>query len=118
MVKNKWLIVILGAAIGFVNGFLGGGGGIIAVVVLTYLFMLPQKNAHATALLTILPVTVVSAVVYLINGSVEWLPALYATIGVVAGGALGALILKKLSNNTVKLVFGIILVLAGVRMFF
>ena len=118
MLKNKWLVVLFGAAAGFLNGFLGGGGGIVVVIVMSSLFFLPQKNAHATALLVILPVCVVSAVVYLIQGSVEWLPALYATAGVCAGGAAGANLLKKLSNNAVKLAFGVILVLAGIRMFF
>ena len=47
-VNNKikiLLTVISGIFIGFINGFLGGGGGLIVVVALLWLFKLPQKSA-------------------------------------------------------------------------
>ena len=81
------LIVLSGCGIGFINGFLGGGGGVLVVAVFLALYALPQKNAHATALLVILPISLISALVYLLNGSVDWEYTLFATIGVVAGGA-------------------------------
>ncbi len=111
------LTVISGIFIGFINGFLGGGGGLIVVVALLWLFKLPQKNAQATALLVILPISVVSAVIYIINGNGDWEKILFATIGVVAGGVVGALILGKLKGNVVKLIFALISIAAGVRMF-
>lgn len=119
-VNNKikiLLTVISGIFIGFINGFLGGGGGLIVVVALLWLFKLPQKNAQATALLVILPISVVSAVIYIINGNGDWEKILFATIGVVAGGVVGALILGKLKGNVVKLIFALISIAAGVRMF-
>lgn len=66
------LIVLSGCGIGFINGFLGGGGGVLVVAVFLALYALPQKNAHATALLVILPISLISALVYLLNGSVDW----------------------------------------------
>ena len=77
-----------------------------------------EKNAHATALLVILPISLISALVYLLNGSVDWEYTLFATIGVVAGGAAGALLLNRLSGNVVKLIFSLLLLASGVRMFF
>ena len=119
-VNNKikiLLTVISGIFIGFINGFLGGGGGLIVVVALLWLFKLPQKSAQATALLVILTISVVSAVIYIINGNGDWEKILFATIGVVAGGVVGALILGKLKGNVVKLIFALISIAAGVRMF-
>lgn len=118
MDKNKWRLILTGGAVGLVNGFLGGGGGIFAVVALTMFLGLKQKNAHATALLIILPVSVVSAIVYIIHGGVDWVATAVVTAGVTAGGLLGALLLKKAENDKLRLVFGFILILAGVRMFF
>ena len=40
------LIVLSGCGIGFINGFLGGGGGVLVVAVFLALYALPQKNAH------------------------------------------------------------------------
>ena len=113
------LIVLSGCGIGFINGFLGGGGGVLVVAVFLALYALPQKNAHATALLVILPISLISALVYLLNGSVDWEYTLFATIGVVAGGATtpGALLLNRLSGNVVKLIFSLLLLASGVRMF-
>lgn len=111
------LLIVFGLGIGFVNGFLGGGGGILVVMVLLWLCKLKQKNAHATALLVILPISIVSAIVYLLNGSGDLEKIIYATIGVVFGGVLGAVLLNKLKGEVTKLIFSTILMIAGVRMF-
>ena len=112
-----FLYVIFGVLIGFINGFLGGGGGMLVVALLLAIGKLSQKNAHATALMIILPISIVSAVIYLLNGNGDWQKILFATIGVVVGGVLGALLLNKLNGNVAKLIFSIILIMAGVKMF-
>ena len=116
--KNKWILVILGALTGFVNGFLGGGGGVIAVTSLLAVAKFKQKNAQATALLIILPLTVVSAVVYMLNGAVKWDLTLWASVGVLVGGITGAVLLSKIKGNAAKIVFAVVLVAGGVRMLF
>lgn len=116
--KNKIILIIFSAFSGFVNGFLGGGGGVIVVALLLSVVKLNQKYAQATALLVILPLTVVSAIVYLIKGSVDWTPTLWVTLGVVVGGILGALLLSKLKSNVAKIIFAVVLIAGGVKMFF
>lgn len=116
--KNKWILVIFSALSGFINGFLDGGGGVIVVALLLTVVKLNQKNAQATALLVILPLTVVSAVVYLIRGSVDWVPTLWVTLGVVVGGILGALLLSKLKSNVAKIIFAVVLIAGGIKMLF
>ena len=115
---KKSALVLGGVAAGFINGFLGGGGGVVIVSLLLSVVKLDQKKSQATALLVILPLTVVSAVVYFIYGNVDWATVLWTTLGVVAGGILGALLLKKLKGNVVKMIFAVILILGGIKMFF
>ncbi|MBR2975079.1 MAG: sulfite exporter TauE/SafE family protein [Clostridia bacterium] len=115
---KKSALVLGGVVAGFINGFLGGGGGVVIVSLLLSVLKLDQKKSQATALLVILPLTVVSAVVYVVYGNVDWRTALFTTIGVVAGGIVGALLLKKLDSNVVKMIFAIVLILGGVKMFF
>lgn len=110
-------LIFAGIGIGFINGFLGSGGGTLVVVALLLILTLPQKEAHATALLIILPISIVSAIVYIINGNVRWLTTLYATIGVIGGGIAGSFLLDRLNGNVVKLIFSIIMLAAGVKMF-
>ena len=116
--KNKIILIVLGCLSGFINGFLGGGGGVLVLATLLAVVKLHQKSAQATALLVILPLTVVSAAVYIFQGTVDWTPTLWATLGVVAGGVLGALLLSKLKGNTAKIIFAIVLVAGGVKMLF
>lgn len=116
--KQSYALIISGLIIGFINGFLGGGGGTLLVVVLLIALDLHQKEAHATAMLVILPISLLSAFVYYLNGSVQWLPTLYVTLGVIAGGVAGAFLLNILKGNAVKLIFALIMLIAGVRMFF
>ena len=116
--KNKWLLLIFSALAGFINGFLGGGGGVLVVALLLAVVKLHQKHAQATALLVILPLTVVSAVVYLVRGNVDWEPTLWATLGVVVGGIVGALLLSKIKGNIAKILFAIVLIAGGVKMLF
>lgn len=116
--KNKTVLVVVGGLAGFVNGFLGGGGGVAVLALLLAVLKLHQKSAQATALLVILPLTVVSAAVYIFQGSVQWTPTLWATLGVVAGGILGALILAKLKGNTAKIIFAVVLIAGGIKMLF
>ena len=116
MHKNWWQLAIVGSLVGLVNGFMGGGGGIFVVVALTMYLGLRQKNAHATAILIILPVSIASAIIYIINGNVDWLATLYTTIGVVGGGIFGAWLLKKIDDKWLKFIFSFILLFAGVRM--
>lgn len=116
--KNKVVLSVVGGLAGFVNGFLGGGGGVAVLALLLAVLKLHQKNAQATALLVILPLTVVSAAVYVIAGAVDWIPTLCTTLGVVAGGIVGALLLSKLKGNTAKLIFALVLVAGGIKMLF
>ena len=118
MTKNNLKLVAMGSVVGLINGFMGGGGGIFVVIALTMMIGLAQKNAHATAILIILPVSIASVIIYIIGGNVDWIVTLYATVGVVFGGIFGAFLLKKSDDKWLKFIFSFILIFSGIRMFF
>lgn len=113
---NKLWLALAGVLAGFVNGFLGGGGGVVAVTALLAAGGLKQKNAQATALLVILPLTLVSAAVYLLKGSVDWGVTLWTSVGGLVGGVCGALLLGKINGNAAKIIFALVLIAGGLRM--
>ena len=118
--KQKFLTVVFGAITGFINGFFGGGGGMIVVPVMTILMKVEQKVAHATALAVILPVSVISAIIYFWGGvsGLELTPMLTTSISVIGGGILGALILKKIDNKLLVKIFAVLMLIAGIKMLF
>ena len=92
---------LCGGAVGLANGLFGGGGGMIAVPLLSGAMNFEEKCAHATAILIIAPVCLASAA---------------ACIGMTAGGALGALFLNRLPLTAVKVIFVAVMLAAGIRM--
>lgn len=113
---NVFWLILSGLFIGFVNGFWGGGGGMICVPVLTSLIKLPEKKGHATALLVMLPLCIASFVIYLIKSSIEIGTVINVGVGFVVGGALGALLLKNINNLLLKLLFSLIIIAGGIKM--
>jgi len=108
----------VGIICGVLNGLLGSGGGVAAVLALRKFFKVEVHKAHATAIAVILPLTLVSAAIYLWMYDVDLTVALWVTIGGVAGGIVGARWLKKISAKWLHKIFGAVMIFAAVRMFF
>lgn len=102
--------------VGFINGFFGGGGGLLCVPVLERVYHLKEKNAHATAIAVMLPLSVSSTVVYMIKNFLNERLAVSVVFGVLIGGFIGAIALKKVKGIFVRWLFIVILFVAGVRM--
>lgn len=113
---KKRLLALFGGVIGLINGFFGGGGGMICVPTIQRLAFLNKKQSHASAIFVIFPISIVSSFVYLYNGYVEVFTLVTVGIGVVTGGIIGAIMLKKLSSKTLQIIFVFVMLLAGVRM--
>ncbi len=113
---NKFYILLFGALIGIINGFFGGGGGMVVVPVLNKLFKMEQKKAQATALFVILPISLISAIVYMCHNSIDFATGWPVIVGIVAGGIVGATLLNKLNNKIVKGIFIFFMALGGVGM--
>ena len=114
--KRRFLLALCGGAIGVVNGLFGAGGGMLAVPVLAFAAGLPQKMAHVTAIAVILPLCLVSTVVYAVRGGFETDILLPTVLGVLAGGIAGAALLKKLSAPVLNLLFYGLMLFAGIKM--
>ena len=113
-----WLLVLGGAVIGLVSGFFGGGGGMVCVPVLEHLLKIDAKSSHATAIMIILPISIMSGAVYLFCYGIE-LPTLgVVTLGVIIGGMVGAFALSKLKAKIIRVFFAFILLFGGVWIIF
>ena len=77
-----------------------------------------EKRAHATAILLILPVSLVSFFFYFFRGLYDFSVLIPTAIGVSVGGALGAKLLGKLPVKMVNLLFALLQLTAGIFLFF
>lgn len=90
----------------------------IAVPVLEKALKLKTKSAHATAILIILPISVLSAIMYIIKGYFPVKTGISTAVGVIGGGMLGAFLLSKLNNKAIRIIFAILMVGLGIKMLF
>ncbi len=114
--KQKLLLIITGSIIGFLNGFFGGGGGMICVPLLQKVLKLDAKKSHATAILVIFPLSLISAFIYVFNGFISSLPLITVGTGVVIGGIIGSFALKFLPPKAVRIIFAIVMFVGGIKL--
>ena len=117
-IKQKLYLVLAGSLTGVCNGLFGGGGGMITVPVLTMLCGYEPKKAHATAIAVILPVSIISALIYLFKGYFQLELSIAVGVGVIIGGIIGAVLLKKFSNTVISKIFALLMLIAGVKLLF
>lgn len=112
--KQVLFSILAGVMVGFVNGFLGAGGGMLVVPLLRLIFKQSPKVAHSTAVLVILPICLVSGVVYLLSGTVQISVLWPVAIGTFCGGLIGTFLLCKLKNNVITILFSVVMIGAGI----
>lgn len=111
ILKNTFAVLV-----GFVNGFFGGGGGLLCVPTLEKIYNIETKKAHATTVAIMLPLSIVSSVVYVFHNNINVWTTIAIVVGSIIGGLFGAFALKKSNSNFIRWLFIAILFLAGVRM--
>ncbi len=110
------ILCLCGLGAGFVNGFLGAGGGIIVVFAVSRLLCdTHDKNtAFATALCVMLPLSGVSALIYALRGNINLDGFGVFAVPAIIGGAVGGLLLGKLRADFVKRLFSALVVISGI----
>ncbi len=114
--KQIFLLLASGALIGLLNGFFGGGGGMVCVPLLQKVLSLSSKESHATAIAVIFPLSYISASIYVFNSIIKTLPFLTISLGVVVGGIIGAYVLKFMPPKVVRIIFALLMLAGGVRL--
>jgi uncharacterized membrane protein YfcA len=108
----SWSYAVVGLVTGFVSGFLGVGGGIVFVPLVTMLGM-PLRRALGTSLAVIAIVAIPGTIVHAALGHIDWAIFLVLVVGVVPGARLGAKIALGARERTLRiLVAGFLLLVA------
>ncbi len=116
--KKYIKFALIGIAVGLCNGLFGSGGGTVAVPCMEKFLKIEKTKAHASAIAVILPLTIVSIFFYTKKGYFDFPLVWQTSLGGIFGGALGAVILKKLKPYMIGRIFGVFLIIAAIRMVF
>lgn len=114
--KRKYGAYLAGALAGLVNGIFGAGGGMLLLPVLEKTTDLKGKECFACAVCIILPLSLISAGVYLLRGGQFAAESLPYLIGGGAGGVVAGLLLKKVSAVWLHRLLGIFILWGGFRL--
>lgn len=106
---------LTGLAAGFLNGLFGAGGGIIVVPLLEN-SGIKAKNAHATSIAIIAPLSLISSFFYFNGNHLDFPSAFrYVPAGII-GVLLGTFFLKKIPAHLLKRCFGAVMIISAIRL--
>ncbi len=106
------VLIIIGLLAGILSGLVGIGGGIIMIPLLIMLLGLTQHQAQGTALFAMLPpIGILAAMNYFKQGYVKWEYAVVIALTFVIGGYLGSKLSLSLPQQTVRRVFGVVMLI-------
>ena len=113
------LLIAVGLIAGFLSGLIGIGGGVIIVPALVLFLGFTQKAAQGTSLgILLLPVGILAVLQYYKQGYINVNYILIVAAAFVAGGFFGSKLALTLSDEKMKKVFAVILMLIAIKMLF
>jgi uncharacterized membrane protein YfcA len=116
-VERPAMVAVSGAAIGFVTGLVGAGGGFLFVPALALLAGIPMHRAIGTSLVAIAVNAAAALLGHLGHVDVPLDLALWLTGAAVAGALLGARLAGRLPEHTLRRAFGVLVLLVSAWMF-
>jgi len=101
---------------GMLSGLLGIGSGAFKVISMDVAMKLPMKVSTTTSNFMIGVTAAASAGIYFARGDVDPLIVAPVALGILIGAALGARVLVRSRNPTIRKIFAVVLAVAAVEM--
>jgi len=124
------ILLVLGAAAGFLAGFFGVGGGVFSIPIMYTLLHFPLKRALGTSSATIVLTALAGVAGYVVQGwrnpllpagtigFVDYLHALPIIAGTIPLAIVGARLSEKTHPATLRRIFAAFLLVVAIKLFF
>ena len=99
----------IGAIGGFLSGLLGIGGGVFMVPAFIVSLGMPAKKAFGTSLVVVAGLAVPGTLIHWRLGHIDWMLALWLTLGVIPGAHLGSIVALRARESRLVNGFGVFL---------
>lgn len=107
------LFCILSFVAGGINGFLGTGGGIIFIFMLSFLTNNESKDNYATSLCATFIISSIGIISYIKNSCIDFSIIGQVTLPAILGGILGALVVDKIKVKYLNMIFAFLIIYSG-----
>ena len=109
--------LLQGAAIGLIaglaSGYVGVGGGFIMVPLMLSIIGIPMRKASGTSLIAVMILAIPGVIEQAIIGNINYLAGIAVVIGTIPGAVIGAKLVTKVPECTLRLLFGCFLIVAA-----
>ena len=110
--------LLMGAAIGLgagvASGYVGVGGGFIMVPLFLSVIGIPMKRASGTSLIAVTILAIPGVIEQALLGNVHFMIGIAMAVGSIPGAVLGAQLVKRVPERTLRIMFGAFLLLMAV----
>lgn len=107
--------IIIGLISGFICGLFSAGGGMILVPACVYFLGLDEKKSRGTSIFSIMFMVITAAIFYYKDNFIDWELGIKCAIGGIIGSIIGSILLKKISNKYLKILFVLFLLYAAIN---
>lgn len=117
-VTKKVLVVgfCIGLIAGLASGYVGVGGGFIMVPLMTTWLSVPMKKASGTSLIAIIILAIPGVIEHIVLGNVDYLAGVLIVAGSIPSAVLGAKLIKKVPERSLRFLFAAFLGVAAVAL--
>ena len=112
--KNVALAVIIGLIAGFASVYVGVGGGFIMVPLMTAWLGIPMKRTSGTSLIAIIILAIPGVIQQAFLGHIDYLAGIMLCVGAIPGAVLGARLVSRVPERTLRFIFSGLLAVAAV----
>lgn len=113
------MLIIIGLFAGVFSGMIGLGGGLVIIPALVFLLHLDQHTAQGTSLAIMLPpIGLMAAINYYKAGALNIKYAAIIALAFFIGGWFGSKLALSISEDVLRKVFAISLLVVAVRLLF
>ena len=108
--------VLIGLVAELASGYVGVGGGFIMVPLMTSWLGVPMRYASGTSLIAIIILCVPGVAEQMMLGNVDYFAGILLVLGSIPGAAVGAKLVKKVPERTLRFIFAGFLGVAAIML--
>lgn len=105
---------LIGLVAGLCSGYVGVGGGFIMVPLMISLLHIPMKLTSGTSLIAVMLLAIPGVIYQAILGNINWIAGIAVALGSIPGAVLGAKLIPRVPERTLRFLFGGFLIFAGI----